>query len=112
MRRLVPIMTGLAIVLATGAQAQQSVSPPAEDTVSGAPEAAPPAPPAPATSAPAPAPSGPPVASAAPPAAGQPGVVQQWSPPQEVAQAAPQPDGDYPRCTKSVKDSCTNPGGV
>ena len=75
------------------------VPPPADDSLgpqSGAPDAAvPPAPPPPD--------AGP------PPPPGAPQVVM--GSPSPVVQQAPPPPSDYPKCTRTVKDGCENPGG-
>ena len=109
-------MIGLSLpALAFAAQAQDVPAPPSDAPVT---EPAPPGdvpPPgegslgpqrgAPDAAVPPAAP--PPDAGPRPPAGAQ--VVM--GPPSPVVQQVPQPPADYPKCTRTVKDACENPGG-
>lgn len=55
------------------------------------------------------APPPPPAAYNAVPATSGPTIVM--GPPQPQVQETPAPPAEYPPCSKTVKDACTNPGG-
>lgn len=107
-------MIGLSLPALTFAAQAQDVPPPPSDAPVD--QSAPPSPPTPAdgslgsdsgvpdaavTPAPPPPEAGPP-----PPAGAQ--VVM--APPSPVVQQTPQPPADYPKCSRTMKDECQNPG--
>ena len=117
--RISTLMIGLsATALAFSAHAQETQVPPSgppnaqQVPPSDAPPAPPsdaPAPPAPPSDVP-PAPPAPPAAyNATPNSSGAPQMVM--NAPSPVVQAAPAPPAEYPKCSRTVKDGCTNPGG-
>lgn len=103
------LMSGAAIAQTAPAPTppEDPAATPPEDAVADepmAPTASYPPPAAEPAPMPAPAPAAPP---APPPAAGQPQIVWQ----QPMVTPPPPPKDKYPVCSKTVKDSCRNPGG-
>ncbi|HZV17631.1 MAG TPA: hypothetical protein VFF84_02950 [Sphingobium sp.] len=110
-------LIGLSVpAFAFAVQAQEVPAPPSDAPVAqpALPSAAPP-PPADGSLTPQSGVSDPAVPSAAPPPdAGPPppsGAQVVMAAPSPVVQQVPPPPADYPRCTKTMKDECANPGG-